>query len=136
MRPASKIRSAGARMKSICNALDKKDQTWKIGSRPKQSSARLKNLKYKIPMEMAPQSKNDARSTLIGRVFCLNTAMVGIHATDGRRTATQVPGGAIVKVVAGTHDGKTNMVDIIWEGKLMAVFAQDVVERGEEITAR
>ena len=87
-------------------------------------------------MEMAPQSKNDARSTLIGRVFCLNAAMVGIHATDGRRTATQVPGGAIVKVVAGTHDGKTNMVDIIWDGKMMAVFAQDVVERGEEITAR
>jgi hypothetical protein len=48
--------------------------------------------------------------------------------------ATTVPAGTIIKVLSGPTPGD-RMIDVLFEDRSMVMFAIDVQERGEEITA-
>ena len=67
------------------------------------------------------------------RQFKLKTATIGILSVDGHQTLVTVPTGAIIDVVSDTYND--SLVDVLWEGKHLMMFVQDVAERGDEITA-
>ena len=75
---------------------------------------------------------------LTGRQYTLNRATLGLHVfADGQRTAVQLPEQAVVKVVSGPKTmGSEGVVDVLWEGKIVAIFLVDLQVRGEEITSR
>jgi hypothetical protein len=53
-------------------------------------------------------------------------------AIRNQRIAVSVPVNATVEVISHTHANR--MIDVVWEGRSMKMFAQDIRERGEEIT--
>jgi hypothetical protein len=61
--------------------------------------------------------------------FRIKTTAFGISAI---RLPVAVPANATVEVVSHTHPNR--MVDVVWEGQRLRMFAQDIRERGEEIT--
>ena len=70
---------------------------------------------------------------LTGKRFTLRKETLALHVAEGKRTAVHIPSGAIVKVVSGpkNNDG---IVDVLWEGRTIAMFLVDVESRGTEIT--
>ena len=64
-----------------------------------------------------------------GHTYSLNSAILAIHTVDGERTATMVPQGAVVTVQDVPLDGN-RLVDVLWDGKLMMMFAIDLKQRG------
>ena len=71
---------------------------------------------------------------LAGKKFKLERATLAITMVEGRRKAVAIPVGAIVKVVSGPTAGD-RMVDVLWDGKTVEMFAVDVDVRGTEIRA-
>ena len=69
---------------------------------------------------------------LIGRQFRLKASILGIYVVDGQRTAVMIPEGATVKIVSGPR-GEDRIIDLLWGSRVLAAFAVDVVNRGEEI---
>jgi hypothetical protein len=69
---------------------------------------------------------------LTGKRFKLEHSTLALDVRQGKRTAVTIPAGAILKVVSGTSDGERT-VDILWEGRVVAMFAVDVDVRGTEI---
>ncbi|MCU1337517.1 MAG: hypothetical protein JWO19_3098 [Bryobacterales bacterium] len=67
-----------------------------------------------------------------GKRFRLEHSTLALDILQGKRTAVTVPAGAILKVVSGPSDGERT-VDILWEGRIVAMFAIDVDVRGTEI---
>ena len=45
-----------------------------------------------------------------------------------------IPAGAIIKVVSGSTGDGDRMVDVLWEGRTVTMFADDVDVLGTEIT--
>jgi hypothetical protein len=46
----------------------------------------------------------------------------------------QLPRGAVIKVVSGPATmGSEGVVDVVWDGKVIAIFLVDLQARGEEI---
>ncbi|MCU1334467.1 MAG: hypothetical protein JWO19_48 [Bryobacterales bacterium] len=70
---------------------------------------------------------------LSGKRFKLERATLAVEVIDGRRTAVTIPAGAIVKVAAGPVNGD-GIMNVLWEGRKLAMFAVDVNVRGTEIT--
>ena len=70
-----------------------------------------------------------------GRSFRLKTPTLGILSIDsnGHRIPVTLPLHAVVTVEAEPLDGN-RLVDVLWEGKTIMMFTQDLRERGEEIT--
>ena len=66
------------------------------------------------------------------RSLRLSSSILGIQSTGGQRTAVMIPEGAIVQVVSGSI-ADTRMVDVLWEGHRLAVFAEDILQRGKEV---
>ena len=66
--------------------------------------------------------------------FRLNTPTLGILSigTDGNRTPVTIPLHAIVTVIGGPLDGD-RLIDVLWEGKTIMMFTQDIRTRGVEI---
>jgi len=71
-------------------------------------------------------------TVMTGKSFRLSSNILGIHSIDGQRTAVMIPEGGIVKVVSGPL-ADTRMVDVSWEGRTLAVFAEDISRRGIEV---
>lgn len=70
---------------------------------------------------------------LDGKRFKLNRATLAVgKTTEGRRKAVTIPGGAVIKIVAGPNHGD-GMVDVLWEDRLFAMFEIDVNVRGAEV---
>ena len=69
---------------------------------------------------------------LTGKRFKLNTPTLSIEGVNGTRTAMTLPAGAIIKVVSGPTAGD-RMVDVIWDGKKVEMFAIDLNVRGTEV---
>ena len=69
---------------------------------------------------------------LTGKKFKLERATLAITMVEGRRRAVAIPVCAIIKVVSGPTPGD-RMVDVLWEGKTVEMFAVDVDVRGTEI---
>jgi hypothetical protein len=70
---------------------------------------------------------------LTGRRFELTSPTMAIDESDGKREAITVPVGAILKVVSGPSSEVDRMVDVLWEGRLVVMFAIDLTTRGVEI---
>lgn len=69
---------------------------------------------------------------LTGRRFRLNRPTLAINGVDRRQTSF-VPAGAIIQVVSGPTSESDRMVDVLWDGKLVTMFAVDVNVRGTEV---
>jgi hypothetical protein len=67
-----------------------------------------------------------------GKRFRIKTSTLGVMAISNQRIAVSVPANAIVEVISHTHANR--MIDVVWEGRSIKMFAQDIRERGEEIT--
>jgi len=68
-----------------------------------------------------------------GHTYSLNSAILAIHTVGGERTATMVPQGAVVTVQDVPPDGN-RLVDVLWDGKLMMMFVNDLKERATLIS--
>ena len=68
---------------------------------------------------------------LTGRVLQLKSSILGIYSVDRQRTAVLIPEGSAVKVISEPN-AEDRMVDILWDGRVIAVFAVDIINRGEE----
>jgi hypothetical protein len=67
------------------------------------------------------------------QTFRLKTPTLGIvPSDDGHRVAMTVPQDAIVTLIDGGLDGD-RMVDMLWEGKTVTMFTQDLRTRGERV---
>jgi hypothetical protein len=69
---------------------------------------------------------------LTGKRFKLSSPTVAIAVVDGKDTAVTIPAEALIKVLAGPTNGDP-MVNVLWEGRAVAMFAVDVNVRGTEI---
>jgi hypothetical protein len=71
---------------------------------------------------------------LAGKKLKLEQNTLALGTVDGNRRAIIIPAGAIIKVVSGPAGGDGNqMLDVMWERRILTVFALDVGERGTEI---
>jgi hypothetical protein len=73
---------------------------------------------------------------LTGKRFRLNAPTLGILLGDGERIAVQLPKDAIVEVTSGPRPDDQRMVDVVWEGKALAMFVQDIRDRGEQVKGK
>ena len=69
---------------------------------------------------------------LTGKRFKLQRPTLSVEVVNGLRKALTVPAGAVIKVVSGPTPGD-RMVDALWEGKMVEMFAIDVDVRGTEV---
>jgi hypothetical protein len=73
---------------------------------------------------------------LTGKPFELRTPTIAIDSVDGKRVTNFIPAGAIIKVVSGplgaSGDGEP-LIDVLWEGRTVSVFAIDATMRGTEV---
>jgi len=58
---------------------------------------------------------------------------MAIAASDGKRECLYIPAEAIVKIVSGPTSAGDRMVDVLWDGKIVTMFAIDVDVRGAEV---
>jgi hypothetical protein len=68
---------------------------------------------------------------LTGQRFKLRKSALAIEIVDGMRLRVTIPTRTILKVIAGPIDGD-QMVDVLWEGKRVSMFAVDLITRGAE----
>ena len=69
---------------------------------------------------------------LIGKTFTLGKSTLSLAVMNGRRTAISIPVGATVSVVSEPNNGD-GIVDVLWEGRTIAMFLVDLQSRGTEI---
>jgi hypothetical protein len=73
---------------------------------------------------------------LIGKRFKLERETLGLTMAEGRRKALTIPFGAILKIVSWPTGDGDQMVDALWRGQTVQLFAVDVDARGTEIAGR
>jgi hypothetical protein len=66
---------------------------------------------------------------MIGRVFRLRVPLLAIVTQGGKRVNVTIPQDAVVKVLS---DGGP-FVNALWDGKIVAMFAVDLQERGDRV---
>jgi hypothetical protein len=69
---------------------------------------------------------------LSGKRFKLETSTLAVETVDGKGVTVTIPAEAMIKVVSGPRQGD-RMMDILWNGRVVRMFAVDVEERGTEI---
>ncbi len=68
-----------------------------------------------------------------GKRFRLTTPILAVNVEDHIKSSTvHIPLGAILEVVSGPTDGD-GMMDVLWDGRTVAVFSIDLNVRGTEI---
>ena len=70
---------------------------------------------------------------LTGKRFRLR---VPAPAIAGKRIVVTIPAGAIIEVICGPVLDNLWMVELRWDGNVMAMFAEDLEGRGQEIVGR
>jgi hypothetical protein len=71
---------------------------------------------------------------LSGKRFRLKRATISIESTVDDRLVVMVPTGTVVTVLRGPRPDDMRMVDILWDTRPLVMFAEDILERGKEIT--
>jgi hypothetical protein len=70
---------------------------------------------------------------LAGRRFKLREPVIATTIeNDGERVAVIVPTSSIVEIITGTASG-LRVLDVLWDGKVFAMFESDIAERGDEL---
>ena len=73
---------------------------------------------------------------LTGRRFKLREPVIATAlGNNGERVAVSVPTLSIVEIVSATISG-LGILDVLWDGKVFAVFATDIAGRGDELCDR
>jgi hypothetical protein len=72
---------------------------------------------------------------LTGRRFKLETTTLVIGEANGKRVAVEIPAGGVVQgsCCAPPRDGD-RMIDVLWEGRTLVMFAIDLERRGTEVS--
>jgi hypothetical protein len=70
---------------------------------------------------------------LTGRRFKIANPTMALDVLDGQRVAVIIPAGATVKVVSGPTSESDRLVDVLWDGRTVAMFAFDLTVRGTEV---
>ena len=68
-----------------------------------------------------------------GKTLHLTACILGIDSADGHRTAVMIPEGATVQAASDPTQSDIRLVDVLWDGRTLAVFAEDLFQRGKEI---
>lgn len=69
---------------------------------------------------------------LTDKRYQLRTSTLAIDTVEGKRIAVTVPAEAIIKLVSGPSEGN-QLVDVLWEGRVVVMFGIDLRVRGTEI---
>jgi hypothetical protein len=72
---------------------------------------------------------------LAGKRFKLRNSTFAIEIVKGRRLRVTIPARTILKVISGLGDDG-QMVEVLWEGRQIRMFAVDLITRGAEIPDR
>jgi hypothetical protein len=67
--------------------------------------------------------------------FKLDKTTLAIGDLNGKPVAVSIPAGDIVKLIAD-RIAADNMVDVLWEGRTVAMYAEDLKLRGIETQTR
>jgi hypothetical protein len=70
---------------------------------------------------------------LSGKRFRLNEETIGVETWGRKRLATLVPAGSVITVASGPNPEDTRMVDVLWDGRKISMFAVDIENRGEQV---
>jgi hypothetical protein len=70
---------------------------------------------------------------LAGKSYKLRSPTLGLTSANGKRRAVLIPAGSQVSVVASRLSPENRMVDVMFDGERLTVFAVDILDRGEEI---
>ena len=81
-------------------------------------------------------SNRKRTSVFTGKRFRLSASTLGILSANGERIAVQILKDAVVEVTSGPRPDDQRMVDVVWEGKTLTMFAQDIRDRGEELKSK
>jgi hypothetical protein len=65
-------------------------------------------------------------------MYKLNGSIPAIESVGGHRTAIMIPEGALVRVISPPLP-YSRMVDILWDGRTLAVFLEVLTERSVEV---
>lgn len=68
-----------------------------------------------------------------GKRFSLKRPTFGIESIGENRVAVTIPTNALIEVVSGPRPNDMRMVDVLWEGRALTMFAQDIRDRCIEI---
>jgi hypothetical protein len=67
----------------------------------------------------------------IGR-YRINSSAIALFHKDGHHVAGLIPEGAIIKVASEAFDGD-KLVNVIWDGKAVMMFSQDLRSRATAV---
>jgi hypothetical protein len=67
-----------------------------------------------------------------GGLYRINSPTIALWEQDDRHKTDTVPVGAIVEVDSATFDGN-KLVEVLWDGKRVMMFTQDLRKRGESV---
>lgn len=73
---------------------------------------------------------------LAGKRLRLKVPTIALALIDHKRVALRIPADSILTVSSGSRAQDMRMVDVLWEGQTVEMFAEDVQKRGEEIATR
>lgn len=75
-------------------------------------------------------------ATLIGKAFRLTSEALGIEEVGtNKERISPVPGGETIRVTGVNTHQNWGMVNVLWKGRQIALFAEDVKSRGEEVSS-
>lgn len=70
---------------------------------------------------------------LSGKRFRLKATLLGIESIGTRGDAVQIPPGEVVTVVCGPTSEDSRMIDVLWNGRAIVMFVDDIQMRAREI---
>jgi hypothetical protein len=77
--------------------------------------------------------KTDELPMLTGKSFTIITPTLSVD-LSAQKITTMIPTGATVKVIRGPKSDLPNeLVDVLWDGRIVVMFAHDIQNRAEEV---
>jgi hypothetical protein len=70
----------------------------------------------------------------LGR-YRINSPTIALFEEDGRHVANTVPAGAVIEISSDRFDGD-KLLEVVWEGKRVMMFTQDLRKRAESVNGR
>jgi hypothetical protein len=68
-----------------------------------------------------------------GKKFRVTTALLGVDSTGEHGVSIIIPADAVIQVVSGPRLDNTRMVDVLWKGRPLTMFVQDILGRCQRI---
>lgn len=84
-------------------------------------------------MHLHHSIKDNRPAMLTGKRFLLKATTLGIETIGTQRDAVQIPPGETVTVVSGPTSDDSRMLDVLWNGRSIVMFVDDIQTRAREI---